>query len=360
MHAQKIQRLFIFFFFFWPPYVTAEMKAVHGKEARQARAQLLRSLAVTFNFSCVQTVQLLGSGMFQESKDRVELIQALWQGLHDRSSYFYIVFQALTSTQQMMLGRCLGYANFIIYKVPQGRYHLRMHMLDEFAVAHRLAKMAVVGGQSVNWENFTIDGKRKFIPEDNKFWNYIRTTKNGLKMLPGEINRARLEFDFYMSGAEVCNGHILRLQARWRAFVDQRRHQKLKYTALLLQFYYRSFRAMRFMKETLSTVDGNAETELPPAADRTLFVEAVRIFTAYLLMLHRIKDNRGAQEEFRKKGLGHPLTNKETMDFFAKANRKHVEMLKRVKVGDNNTKASLSRFALLCEQKNEHAYSKKW
>jgi hypothetical protein len=29
-----------------------------------------------------KAVQLLGSGVFQESKDRVELIQALWQGLH--------------------------------------------------------------------------------------------------------------------------------------------------------------------------------------------------------------------------------------------------------------------------------------
>ena len=117
------------------PYVMEEMKLVFGKEARRARTQLLRSLAVSFNFSCVQAVQLLGSGMFPESKERVELIQALWQGLHDRESFFYIVFQALNPTQQMMLGRSLGYANFVIYKVPQGRYQLRMHVFDENKVA---------------------------------------------------------------------------------------------------------------------------------------------------------------------------------------------------------------------------------
>jgi hypothetical protein len=78
---------------------------------------------------------------------------------HDKSSFFYIVFQALTPTQQMMLGRSLGYANFITYKVPQGRYQLRMHIFDEYAVAQRLAKMAISGGKSANWENLHIDGR---------------------------------------------------------------------------------------------------------------------------------------------------------------------------------------------------------
>jgi len=34
-------------------------------------------------------------------------------------------------------------------KVPQGRYQLRLHMLDDFEVAHRLANMAVGGGQGL-------------------------------------------------------------------------------------------------------------------------------------------------------------------------------------------------------------------
>jgi hypothetical protein len=34
----------------------AEVKAVHGPDSRRARAQLVRSLAVSFNFSCVQAV----------------------------------------------------------------------------------------------------------------------------------------------------------------------------------------------------------------------------------------------------------------------------------------------------------------
>ena len=316
-----------------------EMKLVFGKEARRARTQLLRSLAVSFNFSCVQAVQLLGSGMFPESKERVELIQALWQGLHDRESFFYIVFQALNPTQQMMLGRSLGYANFVIYKVPQGRYQLRMHVFDENKVAHRLANMATVGGKSANWENLHIDGKKKFVPEDNKFWNYISTTKNGLKMLPGEINRQRLEFDFYMSGADVCNGHVLRLQARWRGFVAQRQHQRLKYTALVLQFFYRSYRAMRFMKDAQESAEGAKEgvgedDESPAAAaGRLIFVEGVRIFTSFLLMLNKTKGQRAVRDEFKQKGLGQPLTTMEHMDYFIEANKKHVAMMHRVKVG---------------------------
>ena len=46
----------------------AELKALNGPEARRARMQLLRSMAVTFKFTCVNVVQLLGCGVFQEAK----------------------------------------------------------------------------------------------------------------------------------------------------------------------------------------------------------------------------------------------------------------------------------------------------
>lgn len=324
----------------------AERKALHGPEARLARMQLVRSLAVSFSFTCVNAVQLLGSGAFTESCDRVELVQAMWVGLRDRATFFYIIFQALTSTQQMMLGRCLGYANFVVYKVPQGRYQLRMHMLDEFQVAHRLAKMASMGGQSANWDNLHIDGKRKAIPEDNKFWTYISTTKNGLKMLPGEKNRSLLEFDFDMSGAEVCNGHVLRLQARWRGFVVQRQHQRRKYAALILQYMFRSLRAMRFMREATATLEaqkgqheastgpvggGVAQAQARAEAGKVFALEGVRTFTAHLMMLQYTKANSQLREEYRIKGMGHPLTMSTSTDVLKQANRDHVAAMRRIK-----------------------------
>ena len=70
--------------------------------------------------------------MRRYTEDRVELVQCLWRGLTDRAQFFYLVFQSLTPPQQIMLGRVLGYANFMIYKVPQGKYQLRLHMLDDF------------------------------------------------------------------------------------------------------------------------------------------------------------------------------------------------------------------------------------
>jgi len=97
-----------------------------------------------------------------------------------------------------------------------------------------------------------IDGKPKHIPEDNRFWKYISTTKGGLKLLPGEKNRATLEFDFFMSGSEACNTHVVRLQSRWRGFVRQRRHRALVSSALRIQFYFRSFKAMRAMNLALA------------------------------------------------------------------------------------------------------------
>jgi hypothetical protein len=54
-------------------------------------------------------------------------------------------------------------------------------------------------------------------------------------------------------------------------------------------------------------------------------------FTCNLYRYGEVRDNREAQEEFRAKGLGQPLCNLQTMEFFVQANRKHVKMMKRVK-----------------------------
>ena len=315
----------------------------------------MRSLSVTFSFRCVHLVQLLGSGMFQESKDQIELIQSMWTSLVDKNTFFYIVFQALNPAQQVMLGRCLGYANFIIYKVPQGSYQLRLHMRDEHEVAHRLAKMAVQGGRNANFENLQIDGKRKHIPEDNNFWSYISTTRNGLKMLPGEINRQQLEFDFFMTGADVCNMHVMRLQSRWRGFVAQRHHMHMRYYALLVQFMFRAHRAMKYMREARLAVDKHLglQEDVMSGIDmsktgKLLVAEAVKIFVSHLLMLHKLKDNAELRAVYREKGLGAPLTKEETMMWMREANIMVAAKLKAV----NQIRSSLKFMQKLVGQRH--------
>ena len=58
-----------------------------------ARLKLLRSLAVSRSVTCVQVTQLLGTGIFTESKDRVDLVLSLWQAIRDRGTNFFMVFQ---------------------------------------------------------------------------------------------------------------------------------------------------------------------------------------------------------------------------------------------------------------------------
>jgi len=159
-----------------------------------ARLAAVRRMTSQRTLNAFQVIQMLSSGLFLK---RVELVVMCYHAVRDRDSFGEVLY-AMSQAEQVGAARRLGYKNIFSWRRPNLHYHLRLSNPDEYEVARQLAKMAVVGGDSSNWNNLMINGRERRIAENSNFWT---TVEGPLKMNDKPTNI--LDFDFETTSQEL-------------------------------------------------------------------------------------------------------------------------------------------------------------